>query len=420
MPTGSAAVAMLCATAAIRPAVSGRATNAVALLPGIVDSATSHAFPPRPTAVVALADTAMTIGVTDAAESTLDPCTATTWPAGVTTPSTSPVPITDVSAMSVARRASGAATSWSVASCRPTPAMKPASDACWPSSRFAAIDALSAALFSACVRALASASISGTTAMVIPATRITAANFNENEASRQMPLSLRTPRNRCPQPDRRIRRRDTVAMVAATRTVERAITGTAPTPPAPSAPTGVTAGIVSSGGARTGGLEPDAGSCSRDGTDEVCVVVMPTGAARPPEQAPTGLRGAGEAARFGCDAGAEVAVAFAVGSGDSLGRGEGYRAAAALLATGVAIVRVAGAVHDAACIIGPCPGSFEPLETAGAAPSKCAVTPAAATGTSSAPNSIQNSDAPAMVIKRARLISKSPPGRCYGRPRLDL
>ena len=188
-------------------------------------------------------------------ESTVDPCTATTWPAVVRIPSTSPVPITDVSAMSVARSASGAATSWSVASCRPTPAMKPASDARWPSSRLDAMDALSAALFSACVRALASASIRGTTAMAIPATRITAANFKENEAPRQMPVSLRTPRIDVPQLDRRSSTRDTAATVAATRTMVRAITGAAPTPSAPVAPTGVTPGTVSSGGARTGGLE---------------------------------------------------------------------------------------------------------------------------------------------------------------------
>src|ERR1035438_5739349 len=88
MPTWSTAVAMLCAMAVINPAVRGRATKAVALVPGIVDSATSHAWPPGPTAVVALADTALTMGYADAVESALDPCTATTSPSGGTTPST--------------------------------------------------------------------------------------------------------------------------------------------------------------------------------------------------------------------------------------------------------------------------------------------------------------------------------------------
>jgi hypothetical protein len=127
------------------------------------------------------------------------------------------------------------------------------------------------------------------------------------------------------------------------------------------------------------------------------------------------VRGAGEAARFGCGVGADAAVASADGSGDSLGRGEGSGR------------QQRSSQHGSPSPGSPervpwqrFPGSYDPLETAGAAPSKCVVTPAAAAGTSSAPNSIQNSDAPATVIKRARLISKSPPGRCYGRPRLDL
>ena len=195
----------------------------------------------------------------------------------------------------------------------------------------------------------------------------------------------------------------------------RAITGTAPTPPAPSAPTGVTAGIVSSAGARTGGLEPDEGSCSRAGTGKVCVVLMPPVRGATTGAGAEGVRGAGDAARFLCVVGADVAVASADGSGDSLGRGEGSG-------------RQQRSSQQGSPSCGSperlpwqrSPGSFEPLETAGAAPSECADTPAAAAGTSSAPNSIQNSDAPATVIKRARLISKSPPGRCYGRPRLDL
>src|SRR5579863_6140925 len=100
--------------------------------------------------------------------------------------------------------------------------MKLASDSRWPAIRSDAIETRSAALFSAWVRALASAIISGTIAMVMPATRITAANLSENDAPRQTPPSHRTPRI-ARQLDRRTSARETIAIVAATRTVESAI-----------------------------------------------------------------------------------------------------------------------------------------------------------------------------------------------------
>src|ERR1700686_167990 len=109
----------------------------------------------------------------------------------------SSVPITDASWTMVAWIAPGALT-WSSASWRPTPAMKVASDVRWPAIRLEAIDTLSAALFSPWIRVLAAASMSGTTAMVTPATTITTANFSEKDASRQMPLNHRTPRIDCP------------------------------------------------------------------------------------------------------------------------------------------------------------------------------------------------------------------------------
>ena len=118
--------------------------------------------------------------------------------------------------------------------------------------RLEAIDTLSAALFSAWMRVLAAASISGTTAMVMPATRITTANFSEKDAPRQMPLNHRTPLINVPQPDRRTRTRDTTAIVATTKTVERAMRYPVPRP-LPPAITGPTTGMVSGGGASTGG-----------------------------------------------------------------------------------------------------------------------------------------------------------------------
>src|SRR6202035_2929734 len=109
----------------------------------------------------------------------------------------SSVPITDASWTMVTWTVAGALT-WSSASWRPTPAMNVASDVRWPAMRLEAIDTLSAALFSAWIRVLAAASMSGTTAMVMPATRITAANFSEDAAPPQMPLNHRAPRIGCP------------------------------------------------------------------------------------------------------------------------------------------------------------------------------------------------------------------------------
>src|SRR5476649_2546669 len=72
--------------------------------------------------------------------------------------------------------------------------MKASSDVRWPCMRLDAMPTLSAALFSASVVALDSASTSGTTATVAPATRNTAANFSEKDAPLQAPPSHRTPR----------------------------------------------------------------------------------------------------------------------------------------------------------------------------------------------------------------------------------
>jgi hypothetical protein len=159
--------------------------------------------------------------------------------------------------------------------------------------------------------------------MVIPATRITAANFNENEAPRQMPVNHRTPLMDVPQLDRRISTRDTAATVAATRIVERAITPTAPTPHEPLALTGATAGIVRSDGASTGGLEPGAGSRSGAGSGEGCGVVTLMGWGAITGAGGGGTCGVGEEALSGCDVGIDEGVGSGVGAGDSVGRGEG-------------------------------------------------------------------------------------------------
>jgi hypothetical protein len=87
--------------------------------------------------------------------------------------------------------------------------------------------------------------------MVAPATKITAANFSENDAPRQMPLSRLTPR--IPdQSERRISARDTTAIVVATSTAETVTASIGPVLAAAtlSAPTG---GTVRAGGAMTGG-----------------------------------------------------------------------------------------------------------------------------------------------------------------------
>src|ERR1700686_2362218 len=67
------------------------------------------------------------------------------------------------------------------------------------------------------------------------------------------------------QPDRRTRTRDSTAIVAATRIVERAMTYPAPGPPAV-AITERAAGMVSDGGASTGGREPAGDSRLLGGT----------------------------------------------------------------------------------------------------------------------------------------------------------
>jgi hypothetical protein len=87
--------------------------------------------------------------------------------------------------------------------------------------------------------------------MVAPATRITAANFSENDAPRQMPLSRVTPRI-ADQPDRRISASDTTAIVVATRTAETATASSGPVFAAVTVNV-LTGGTVSAGGAITGG-----------------------------------------------------------------------------------------------------------------------------------------------------------------------
>ena len=56
----------------------------------------------------------------------------------------------------------------------------------------------------------------------------------------------------------------------------------------------------------------------------------------------------------------------------------------------------------------------------GVASLQCRVVSDAAAATSSVPNRIENIDAPANISKSARLFSKSPPHRSYGRVRWDL
>src|ERR1700726_3036777 len=182
--------------ASINAAVSGRATNATADVPGTRDAATSHAAAPDVAVVLLPAVAALTMLRVEASERTVARCTATTPPSACSTPRMSSVPITDAPPTGVAGTAAGTVT-WPAASCRPTPAMKVASDARWPSMRLEAIDTLSAALFSAWLRVLAAASISGTTAMVRPAPGITPRNLRENDAPRQMPLNHRAPRIDC-------------------------------------------------------------------------------------------------------------------------------------------------------------------------------------------------------------------------------
>ncbi len=252
MPTGSASVPMLFATALMSVASTGRATNTVAVVPGMREAATSHAPPSGDTAVTSPTLTAPTMLFVRAPAIRLVPCTAMTAPLGCTTPSRSPVPITELSSARVACIAAGTVTLWSAATWRPTPAMNVVSGARWPSIRLAAIDTLSAALLSAWARALASASISGTAARATPATRMTVANFSENDAPRQMPLNQRTPLIAPRQPERRTSTRDATAMVAATRTVESAMKSTAPRT-GPPLLTGLLGGMVRAGGASTGG-----------------------------------------------------------------------------------------------------------------------------------------------------------------------
>ena len=302
---------MLWAMALMNPAVIGRATNAVALAPGIVEAETSHA-PAGDAAVVAPDDTAVTMALVDAGASCVDPCTATMTPLDCITPSTSSVPITDASSMSVVRSVGAVVTLCRVASWRPTPAMKLASDARWPTMRFAAMDALSAALFSDWARALLSASINGTTAIVNPATKITVANFNENDAPRQMPPTRRTPRITPFQLDRRISASEATATVAATRTLENAINATAPPPDLP-ALAGRRAGIVSAGGASTGGCGlPPAPTCSR-AQATLTASEMPAGAAPPPVRASEAVVAGGGATRLGIEVGVAVGAGVRVG-----------------------------------------------------------------------------------------------------------
>jgi len=129
-----------------------------------------------------------------------------------------------------------------------------------------------------------------------------------------MPPKRRTPRIAPFQPDRRIRASEATATVAATRTLESAINATAP-PADLLALVGTSAGIVSAGGARTGGCGPAVGSEVLAGADEADLVGEDDGC------------GATTARGFGCRAcvgGAERLrgeVGPAVGTGVRVGCG---------------------------------------------------------------------------------------------------
>src|SRR5580704_1968429 len=109
----------------------------------------------------------------------------------------------------------------------------------------------------------------GTTAIVAPATRITAANFSENDAPRQMARNQRTPRIDLPQSERRTRTSDATAMVAAT-SIDDSARAYKPPGRVSGVLTGRPAGgMVSAGGASTGDRGRAAGSGRGGG---VCVV----------------------------------------------------------------------------------------------------------------------------------------------------
>jgi hypothetical protein len=196
------------------------------------------------------------------------------------------------------------------------------------------------------------------------------------------------------QSERRISTRDTTAMVVATSTAETATASSGPVfeGVTANAPSG---GTVRTGGAMTGGAgSTDApGLVDGEGAD-VCAGGQPCGCGT-------------------------VAVAGDVrfGAGGDVRFGEGFGCG----------VTVGGALVQQ-CPSPWCscdhqyrqrsPGLPElpecPLSPA------CNEDPAAATLTSIHPNNIRRIDALASIIKSARLIGKSPPGRSYGRVRWDL
>jgi hypothetical protein len=110
---------------------------------------------------------------------------------------------------------------------------------------------------------------------------------------------------------RRTRTRETTPIVAASRIAESAITEIAPGP-GPLAWTGRSAGIVSAGGASTGGREPATGSPVLDGAGESDCDGAPCEGGT--------ATGAGLGFGFGCDRGvgdgARDGAAVGVGAGD--------------------------------------------------------------------------------------------------------
>jgi hypothetical protein len=147
---------------------------------------------------------------------------------------------------------------------------------------------------------------------------MTAANFSENDASRQMPLNRRTPRIARAQPERRMSTSETNAMVIATRTVETAMMETA-FRTWPLAMTGPVEGMVKAGGAGTGGRGTGGGVTVVDGVDagDGEDVDCPCG------RGETALTRAGCCRDVGAGVGAGALVGAGVGAGVAVGLDDG-------------------------------------------------------------------------------------------------
>jgi hypothetical protein len=195
-------------------------------------------------------------------------------------------------------------------------------------------------------------------------------------------------------------------MVATTRTVESAITSTAPRT-GPPALTGLIDGMVRAGGASTGGRwagedvgDPLAGDAA-DVADEADVD-------SPCQREGTTSTGRGRrGVRVGTCFGAAVGAGAGVGVGADAGGGAQQWSSPP-----------GSSDHPLWQCSSGSPRQFEPSR--GPTAPLCDVVSAAAAGTSNGPRRMRKSDAPASNIKSARLVSKSPPRRCYGRARWDL